>query len=238
MLTQRSSSWFSKRGLLLYNLKPFLDWNCCQLSYSRSSSTVAEGLSSTLPRITLRCYTDSQVALFWIQGVEAFCQQQSERDSPEGSSNHRPGITNPADVLTRGLTPLELSVSRLWTMGPKWLQSGFEPSPPTRVHSMPEECAVELRVKQSHTLVSTKPHVSLGLILDPTRFSTLSRLIRVTATTLRAVKKFKYLRSKKTEPPLSATEELQEAELLWLKSAQGTNHGSEDTRDAVQYVQG
>ena len=105
-------------------------------------------------------------------------------------------------------------------MGPEWLQSGFEPTPPSRVESMPEECAVELRVKQSHTLLATEPNVCLDSVLDPTKFSTLSKLMRVSATMLRAVKRFKNLRSRKMEPPLNLAEELQEAELLWVKCAQ------------------
>ena len=196
---------------------------------SRLISSVAESLSSTLPNLAFRCYTDSQVALFWIQGTtkewKPFVNnrvREIRQKVPPALWAHCPGVTNPADLPTRGLTPLELSVSRLWTMGPDWLRSGFEPVPPSQVQSMPEECAVELRVKQSHTLVSTKPTVSLDSVLDPTKFSTLSRLIRVTATTLRAVRRFKNLQSKKTEPPLSTIEEFLEAELLWVKSAQGT----------------
>ena len=85
---------------------------------SRLISTVAKGLSSTLPCLTFRCYTDSQVALFWIQGTakewKPFINnrvREIRQRVPPALWTHCPGATNPADLPSRGLTPLELSVS-------------------------------------------------------------------------------------------------------------------------------
>jgi hypothetical protein len=44
--------------------------------FSKLVTSVVEALSTTLPQVTVRCYTDSLVALFWICGtnkVEALC---------------------------------------------------------------------------------------------------------------------------------------------------------------------
>ena len=161
---------------------------------SKLVTSVMEGLSFTLPQILLRCYTDSQVVLFWIRGtnkewkpfVNNRVSEIRRRVHPDLWS-HCPGSSNPADLPTRGLTSFELSVSQLWRRGPEWLQAGFEPSLHGGVQSMPRECTLELKTTQSHSLVSTEPNTAIELILDPTKFSTLSRLIGVTARVLRAV---------------------------------------------------
>ncbi|XP_055589230.1 uncharacterized protein LOC129741514 [Uranotaenia lowii] len=39
----------------------------------------------------------------------------------DGIWNHVPGIENPADIISRGLTPAQLAQSSLWWNGPEWL---------------------------------------------------------------------------------------------------------------------
>jgi len=55
---------------------------------------------------------------------------------------------------------------------------------------------LELKATQSHSLVSMEPSTDLESILDLTKFSTLSRLIGVTAKVLRAVQRFKNLKKR------------------------------------------
>ena len=136
--------------------------------------------------------------------------------------SHCPGSSNPADLPSRGLTSLELSVSQLWRHGPEWLVAGFEPCLESKAMSMPKECTLELKAAQSHGLVTMEPNTAIESILDPTKFSTLPRLIGVTAKVLKAVRRFKNLRRMEVvNPPLNPVEESLEAELLWVKSAQG-----------------
>ncbi len=60
-------------------------------------------------------------------------------------------------------------------------------------------------------------------ILDPTKYSSLSRLLGATARVLEAVQRFKNHRKKgDVSPVANPVEDSQEAELLWVKSAQGT----------------
>ena len=77
--------------------------------------------------------------------------------NPRSLWNHCPGKSNPADLPSRGLTTLEVSVNQLWRQGPEWLYVGVEPCVKTTSLSMPEECTVELRTKATRalTLVST-----------------------------------------------------------------------------------
>ena len=83
-----------------------------------------------------RCFTDAQVALFWIKGVEKewkpFVQHrvnEIRRLVPTECWGHCAGKNNPADIPSRGLTALELSVNKLLSEGPEWLQTPVsEPS--------------------------------------------------------------------------------------------------------------
>lgn len=195
---------------------------------SKLVSSVADCLSSTLPKLGFRCYTDSQVALYWIQGttkewkpfVDNRVREIRSRVKPSCWS-HCPGISNPADLPSRGLSCLELSVSRLWRLGPEWLLTGFEPSPRSEVlgTDIPKECVPEMKATQSHTLVTTEPNVSIESLLEPTAFSTLPKLLGTTAMVLRAVRRFK--RGKReAQLPVHAVEERKQAEILWVKSAQ------------------
>ena len=111
--------------------------------------------------------------------------------------NHCPGSSNPADLPSRGLTSLELSVSQHWRRGPEWLRVNLEPSLQSEVQSMPRECALELKATQSHSLVSMEPNTAIESILDPTKFSTPSRLIGVTAKVLGSGPKIQELEEKR-----------------------------------------
>lgn len=174
----------------------------------------------------MRCYTDSQVTLYWIRGttrdwnpfVNNRVKEIRGRVHPD-CWRHCPGSSNPADLPSWGITPIELTVSQLWRHGPEWLQMGFEPSVPAPVQEMPSECAAEKRV-QSHSLASAQSSTAVESILVPDKYSRFSRLIGVTVTVLRAVRCFKKLtESQESDPPTNLR---QEAELLWIRSAQKT----------------
>lgn len=197
------------------------------LLLARLIATVADSLNSTLPQLELRCFTDSRVALYWIQGIDKewkpFVRNRvaeiRQKVSPERWS-HCPGETNPADLPSRGLPLLELAVSRLWRCGPEWLPAAVSSRCEPETSTMPDECASEMK-KTAHTLLVTDTRVCVEEVMDCQRFGTLSRLVRVTAYVLRAIQLFK--RSPSTNHPyeLSPTE-LAGAERLWLIAAQST----------------
>ena len=57
-------------------------------------------------------------------------------------------VENPADLPSRGLSPLELSLSSLWIKGPRWLG---EPACDDHIKDtpMPSEFAAEMRGRDS-----------------------------------------------------------------------------------------
>jgi len=73
------------------------------------------------------CFSDSNVALFWIKGITKESKPwvenrvtQIRQIVPAQCWKHYPGIENPADIPSRGITPSEL-VDKLWRYGPDWL---------------------------------------------------------------------------------------------------------------------
>ena len=93
------------------------------LLLSRLITTVSGVLEPTLPNLEIKCYTDSTVALYWIKGTnkewkrKLFVQNRvgeiCKKISP-AKWHHCLGVTNPADLPSRGITMPELQVSRLW----------------------------------------------------------------------------------------------------------------------------
>jgi hypothetical protein len=91
---------------------------------------------------------------------------------------------------------------------------------------------VKYPVKQTHALASTAPrtiekddvsNVNLEAIIDCNRYSSKTKLLRVTALVLKFVKHLKREeRARMTEPVEINAKELLEAEMLWLKSIQST----------------
>ena len=88
--------------------------------------SVTTCLESELSLSTPVCYTDSKVALFWIKGITKTWKQfvqhrvsEIRKLLPTNCWKHCPGVENPADLPSRGMNPVELSLSSLsmhsWT---------------------------------------------------------------------------------------------------------------------------
>ena len=87
---------------------------------------------------------------------------------------------------------------------------------------MPEECATEMRAKDrpSHNLLTLDSKPTIGEIMNLQDYSDFTRLRRVTAYVLRAVKRFKNGSSSPTNSSSPTAEELGDAERLWITHAQ------------------
>ena len=91
------------------------------LLLARLMVAVTQSLETELPLSPPRCFTDSTVFLCWIKGInktwKTFVQNRvteiRKLTSPD-CWKCCPGKDNPADIPSRGFTPLELSVSTLW----------------------------------------------------------------------------------------------------------------------------
>ena len=193
--------------------------------------SVAESLAPPFPQLQIRCYTDSLVALYWIRGItrtwKVFVQNrvdQIRRNVHPSLWSHCPGKSNPADLPLRGLTVMEISVNQLWREGPRWLkESIISPTIDPNDDNIPDECTQELRktTTNSISLAATEAGSTIEDLITCRDYSSYTRLLRVTAQVLRAVKRFKHEGCGSTDPSTTLTpEELVEAETLWIRSAQ------------------
>ena len=117
---------------------------------------------------------------------------------------------------------LELSVSRLWRVGPEWLSAGVSPCLELELTAMPEACSTELRAssKLAHAPLTVESHTTIGVVINCEQFSILVKLMRVTSHVLRAVKRFQKLKSGGLIIPTTITpEERSVAEGLWITHA-------------------
>ncbi len=152
---------------------------------------VTTSLESELPLSQPACYTDSKVALYWILDSDKEWRQfvqnrvsEIRKLIPAACWKHCAGKDNPADLPSRGLALLELSVSKLWIQGPSWLKEAKAGERDEGL-PMPEECSSEMKMKPFHSLLVTEERPSLSQIMDCRRYSSVHRFFGVTAYVVR-----------------------------------------------------
>ena len=73
------------------------------------------------------CYKDSKISFYWIQRANREWRQFIENRVisirslvPSQHWKHCPGVSNPANIPSREMSPSELSENHLWLNGPGW----------------------------------------------------------------------------------------------------------------------
>ena len=211
------------------------------LIVARLTNHVYEALEPEVNINEVTCWTDSKVALAWIKGEERewkpFVQNRVNEIRtlvPVNSWKHCRGKNNPADIPSRGMSPLELSECALWIGGPTWLTEDEESaSEEFNDEQLPRECLDEMKVgdkekwkaeTSSSLLVSAdQGTVGIATILKCEDYSDLQRLLRVTALILKFVKIMKAKLQKDVHTPEELTsQDVAEAETLWIKEVQSS----------------
>ena len=180
-------------------------------------------------RDTVTCHTDSQVALYRIIEDKQWKQFMHNRvaeireHTPPNCWKHCPGIQNPADIPSRGLSPVELQ-EKLGLWPPTWslLQSPTESGETT---TTPEQCLVEIKTRDKERLMTLLTSSTQSVILTCESFSCLTRLLRVTAYVFRFVNTLQNHDSSRTSTSDRASltltpDEIKLALTYWLKVSQ------------------
>ncbi|KRY79194.1 hypothetical protein T4A_4881 [Trichinella pseudospiralis] len=172
------------------------------------------------------CWSDSSIVLSWIQGdprrwkpFVSNCVQEILRLTEPHQWRHCPTSDNPADKLSRGCALDRLREDRLWWNGPAWLKDSAEQWPSMNIALSPEEAQVTSPERRKIVALCASPQeASLFVIMEPSRYGTMERLIRVTAYCFRFVANVRTRPGeRKTETHLSLLE-LQDAEKRWIAS--------------------
>lgn len=186
------------------------------------------------------CWSDSQIVLKWLDKSPAdlktyvanrIANIQTKSETLKVKWNWIAGLQNPADLISRGTTIEELNKEQKWWHGPEWLIKSEKewPSQPLNLTKgnieelHREEKVIHMVIKgQDHGLRKGKWYK-----FDKNRQKTFAlidaygewkRLLRVTATILRAVYNFKHYKEKRSG--MFSKEELETARNFIIKTDQ------------------
>ena len=185
-----------------------------------------------IPTEDLYAFTDSTIVLYWIYGSsQRFKTFEANRIAeiqdyvPPEKWKHVGSEDNPADAGSRGILPEEIHNHHLWWSGPSWLKKHpsnwtFKLAAPLSL-SMLASSGIrkeDLNLKENKeeiVLLTASSSSEDKPVIDINKFSTLVRLVRVTAWVFRVATGSHLF----TCTPLSASE-LTRAETFLIKKAQ------------------
>ena len=204
------------------------------LLLARLMSTTRNALEPDIQINQLTCFTDSKVALYWIivenKEWKQFVQNRvTEIRSlvPAESWRHCPGIQNPADIPSRGVSATELQGKMdLWLHGPQCLEGCTEPEKQV-LETFPRECLMEMKSKDREKVTFSMVNSNRPTVVPCEDYSTLQRLLRVTAYVLkfiRIIRKQQKPDSQQSTQPSAVlcAEDIAAALSYWLKMSQST----------------
>ena len=189
-------------------------------------------------------WTDSTTALCWIQNERIWKQYVQHRVEEIRSLTHKqlwrhcPGELNPADIPSRGQNAEKLSLNSMWWNGPSFLNCPETEWPKIRIMQEETEHVLQEAKRNTpeitHSMVnasSDESATNLWDIIDSTRYSSLMKLLRVTAFVMKFISNFMN-RSKTKQNRDSVKVEvnasnINDAEVLWIKSIQANSFGNE-----------
>ncbi|XP_058816400.1 uncharacterized protein LOC131679681 [Topomyia yanbarensis] len=168
-------------------------------------------------------WTDSTCVLRWLQACPAtwtiFVANRvaTIQTITEGHEwRHVPGIHNPADLISRGISPEEIIHNNFWWNGPSWLTHDHEEWP----NSFDNSSSEGVEEKRRRTVVANTASVVAEFNeWYLSKFATYSNLIRRTAIWLRLIS---LLRTPKKDRRSGwiTTEELKTAEYILIQRVQ------------------
>ena len=192
------------------------------LLLARLMKNVTESLASRLILTAPRCFTDSQIALYWIKGTakdwKPFIQNrvnEIRRLVPVDCWGHCSGKENPADIPSRGLSSMDLAVSKLWQYGPEVLQYDIVTPLPLEI---PEACAKELKSSETICLLTPLNTTTVSNVVECDKYSSVHKLYRIKALVLKFVN---VLQHKSADSSHDLTQNyLARAKKLWIMDCQ------------------
>ena len=135
---------------------------------------------------------------------------------------HVPGEMNPADLPTRGLTASQLSTSKVWMEGPEFLKRD-ESCWPEKLpnHGAKTELVDrEQKKEQTHHAIQNDGAAKKQMLIDPSTFSSLTALLRITAWIERFVNNCRRPKESRKTTKYLQPDEMKKARLFWLQQAQ------------------
>lgn len=206
---------------------------CAALLLSQLLRKVQDTVSPHYPINKIYAFSDSKVVLAWIYSSphrwQTFVANRVTKLIelvPATCFNHVAGIENPADCLSRGVTPLKLLQHPLWYRGPSWISHDPSEWPIQPFDHSAEAEDVPERKSVSHPVlveVAESPIYALAL-----RMSSWSKLLRA------IVYVYRFLRQLPNGTAVSSSD-LEFAEYKLLRVVQAV-HFSKDIQNLENNV--
>ena len=219
------------------------------LFLARLVNTVSAAFDGTLKIDSVHCWLDSQIAPWWIWGVSREFKQfiqnrvvEIRRLTKPAQWNYCPTESNPADICSRGSMTSKLIANFLWWRCPEFLRGEKEQWPSLKMNSVEvtsNDSDPSIELKKGNSNNSKKQHdssvlvniasgeatseklLNLDYVISLEKFSSLQRLMRVTAYVLRFVSNLKQSKMKKELFDGEVTQkEVDQARELWIKEVQ------------------
>ena len=220
---------------------PRLELMSCVL-LSKLISSVKLALEKDIVFSREICWSDSEVALYWIKGVRRDWKPWIENRVNKirnlvklESWRHIPGDINPADLATREGKVDDLLVQTWWS-GPNFLQLNEEDWPIQKEFNViPKEVLDEAKKGSQNVININEGHNTLAALtiakydqmkisnlIEISKFSSLRKLCTVTAYVFRFINNLKLSIKKETRllDDEVSVDELNTAEILWVRDAQ------------------
>ena len=185
-----------------------------ELMAALTGARLSSYLQEQLPVTKVTLWSDSQIVLHWLNSTKSLKPfignriQEIKSLTQVTNWKYCPTTDNPSDLLTRGITAHQLKTSLLWKHGPAWLPNKSHwPSWSTAevLHLLASDPSPKETTTEDSS-DTTVPDQQRGLhhLINPSDFSSLSKLLRVTAYVFRFVQ---HLQKKETQRgPITATE--------------------------------
>ncbi|XP_070168305.1 uncharacterized protein [Polyergus mexicanus] len=181
--------------------------------------------------IPIYLWTDSSGSLTWINSHPSrwkdFVRNRVaaiQERVPQGHWRFIPGKENPADCASRDLSSAQLSRHHLWWNGPSWLAQSPQHWPST-VSQLDSAATLGERPGLLLTSSTIRQHHLWELLY---RYSSLTRLLRITAHCQRCCATLKGIPQSSLATPLTPAD-LEVSRLYWIRSVQSAYFTSELT---------
>ncbi|XP_076299343.1 uncharacterized protein LOC143218185 [Lasioglossum baleicum] len=175
-----------------------------------------------LERIPAHLWTDSAVVLAWIRSPPSKWKDfvrnrvaEIHQLTPHAYWHHVPGTCNPADLASRSVSP-RTQLDSIWWREPDWLREG---SPAWPTETLYPDSRIDAEKRPEKTPMA---HAATSWDLI-NRFSSLTRLLRITALCFRAVRRMRQKRADRGPADSLTVSELEEARKFWIRQTQA-NH--------------
>ncbi len=180
-------------------------------------------LAIDLCPVSVHCWLDSTVALYWIKGHGEYRQFVSNRvhkiqEHENVKWHHVPTSENPADLGSRGGS---VEHHQLWNQGPSWL-SDEEKWPPDIILEPNADSNAEVKVTRSILATTTQVCDDFDKLLDA---HDVHKVLRIGAWIQRFIRNCRTPARDRQVGPLDATE-IDRQRLWWTKRAQQECQGS------------